>query len=121
MSQSGNDYDVDPHVVPAWLLSVVFAGLIALTLLTVAVATVDLGSANIWVALGVATAKAVLVVLYFMHLRWDHRFFGLVLIASLLFVALFIVITLLDSRAYAPNVEGAVGALRVLTVDSPWL
>ena len=120
------DHAEDPnlahvHIVSPKILLGVWAALPMLTVITVAVTWVDLGKLNIAVALLIATVKALLVALYFMHLRWDHPFFGLVLIASLLFVALFIAITLLDSRAYAPGVEGAVGAFRALTVDCPYL
>lgn len=47
----------------------VFAGLIALTLITVGVSLVDLGTMNTWVALAVASTKAGLVLFYFMDLR----------------------------------------------------
>ena len=56
------------HVVPVWLLAAVFAALMVLTGLTVAVAQVDLGNLNLYLALGIAALKASLVVLFFMHL-----------------------------------------------------
>ena len=51
----------------------VFAALIAFTLITVAVAFVDLGVLNTVVALTIAAVKAILVLLYFMHLRYTSR------------------------------------------------
>lgn len=90
----------EPHAVPVKVLLSVFAGLLLLTVLTVAVTGVDLGAMNIWVALLIAVAKAGLVAMYFMHLRYDSPFHGVVLIAALFFVAVFIGIALLDTQQY---------------------
>jgi len=93
------------HVVPVSVLAGVLAVLLALTFITVAVTWFDLGAWNIWIALGIATIKAGLVALYFMHLRYDKPFNGVVLITSLAFVMLFIGFALLDTREYRPNIE----------------
>jgi cytochrome c oxidase subunit 4 len=91
------------HVVPVWLLAAVFAALITLTVLTVAAAKIDLGNFNLYIALAIATTKALLVVMFFMHLYWDRPFNSMVFIGCLLFVALFIGITLTDAKANAPS------------------
>jgi cytochrome c oxidase subunit IV len=92
------------HVVPPWILLSVFAALLVLTFMTVAVTWVDFGrTANVWIALTIAAIKAALVALYFMHLRWDSPFNGLILCVSLFFVALFIGIVVLDSKEYNVN------------------
>jgi cytochrome c oxidase subunit 4 len=90
------------HAVPRRILLTVYGILVILTGVTWAVSRVDLGQANIWIALGVAVIKASLVALYFMHLRWDSPFNGIVLIAAFFFVALFIGISMLDSHTYHP-------------------
>ena len=96
----------DPgHVVEPKILLGVFGALLVLTVVTVAVRYIDLGQANIWLALLIAVVKAGLVAMYFMHLRWDSPFNGIVLIASLFFVALFIGIAVLDSREYQPALD----------------
>ena len=92
------------HVVPLRLLVGVLLILLVLTVATVAVTWVDLGPFNLIVALVIAVVKASLVALYFMHLRWDRPFNGLVLITSLFLVALFIALALLDSVQYQPDV-----------------
>jgi len=51
----------------------VFAALIVGTILTYAAATVDMGPLNNIVMLTIAGAKATLVVLFFMHVRWSSR------------------------------------------------
>lgn len=92
------------HVVPPWLLLAVFGALLVLTFVTVAVTWVDFGrTANVWIALIIACAKAALVALYFMHLRWDSPFNGVILVASLFFVALFIGWVVLDTKEYNEN------------------
>lgn len=94
-----------PHVVSLWILFGVFAALIALTVLTVAVTYVDLGDANIWIALAVAFVKAVLVGMYFMHLYWDNPFNSIILIVALLFLAVFIGAAMTDSVQYESTKE----------------
>ena len=95
-----------PHVVSLGLLTAIFIALMFLTVITVAVTSFDFGyNANLVVAMAIAFVKATLVALYFMHLRWDNPFNGVVLIASLLFVTLFIGIALLDSGEYKANIE----------------
>jgi cytochrome c oxidase subunit 4 len=91
------------HPVPLWLLLSVFGALMVLTGLTVAATWIDIGSWNIWLALAIAVIKGSLVAMYFMHLRWDSPFNGIVLIASLFFVALFVGTVVLDSREYKVN------------------
>jgi len=93
-----------PHAVPLWMLAAVFAVLIGLTVLTVAVTYVDLGRMNIGVALIIATIKAILVAEIFMHLRWDRPFHRIALISAVCFVALFIGIAMLDSLSYLPDI-----------------
>jgi cytochrome c oxidase subunit 4 len=58
----------------------IFLCLVALTGVTVSIAFVDLGPWNVLVALAVASTKALLVLLYFMGLRWADRLirFGVV-------------------------------------------
>ncbi len=93
------------HVSPLWQLVLVLLALLILTIVTVAVTLVDLGDLNIWIALAIAVVKGALVGLYFMHLRYDSPFNGMILILALLFVGLFIGLTLIDTGQYAPKVR----------------
>ena len=61
------------HVTPLGVYLAIFATLMVLTGVTVVVAYVDLGQANIFIALGIAGFKATLVVLYFMHVAHASR------------------------------------------------
>lgn len=96
---------IHTHVVPLPILLAVWAALLVLTYATVAVTSIDLGPLNLWLAMAIATVKASLVVLYFMHLRYDKPFNAVVLICALLFVMLFVGIALTDSVQYQPQVE----------------
>ena len=91
------------HVVALPTLFAVLGTLLVLTLLTVAATWVDFGRFAVWVALAIAVVKASLVLLFFMHLKYDKPFHGVILIVSLFLVALFISIALTDVRQYAPN------------------
>jgi cytochrome c oxidase subunit 4 len=61
------------HVAPRTLYYLVFLALIVGTVLTVVVAKFDLGPFNNVVMLTIACAKALLVILFFMHVRWSSR------------------------------------------------
>jgi cytochrome c oxidase subunit 4 len=105
MSSSATSHDAPHpigHVTSVRLLLTVYFILIVCTVLTYSVSRIDLGQFNIWAALGIAVFKASLVVLYFMHLRWDSPFNALAIITALVFVSLFIGLALLDSTAYQP-------------------
>jgi len=93
------------HVMPLKVLIGVWAALVVLTVITVAVTYVDLGRFNLWMALLVATVKASLVGLYFMHLRYDSPVYAFILIVALSFVALFIIGTISDTHAYQETME----------------
>ncbi len=93
------------HVVPVPVLLAVFATLIVLTAATVGATWVDLGSWNLAIAMGIATVKAALVALYFMHLRYDHPFHALIFVTGLVFLTLFLSLTLLDTLQYQPTLE----------------
>ncbi|MCP4191942.1 MAG: cytochrome C oxidase subunit IV family protein [Planctomycetaceae bacterium] len=87
------------HVMSIRSLVSVFAGLIFLTLVTLLAAELPLGRWEIWVSLGIASVKAALVAWFFMHLKHDRSFNGIVFLASLLFVALFLALTLMDLQS----------------------
>jgi cytochrome c oxidase subunit 4 len=88
------------HVASMRLLVTVMIALMIGTWLTVSVTHYDFGFLNIWIGLGIATAKAVLVGLYFMHLRWDKPFNAFVFISAFAFLFLFIGFALMDTAHY---------------------
>lgn len=70
------------HVVPVWVYVLVFAALLLLTAATVGAALIDLGPLSVVVAVAIAIAKASLVALYFMHVRYSPRLVPLTLLAG---------------------------------------
>ena len=91
------------HIVDPRILVSVFLSLLVLTVLTVAASMIDLGAFNIWLALGIASLKATLVALFFMHLFWERPIASIVFGTSLLLVSLFIGLCVIDSKEGAPD------------------
>jgi cytochrome c oxidase subunit IV len=84
------------HVVPAGVYLGVFAALLALTAVTTWAAFLDLGPFGNLVALGIATLKATLVVLFFMHVRYGTRLVPLAILAGLFWLVILIALSLTD-------------------------
>ncbi len=98
-------HEDEVHIVPLRVLLAVFVALLALTYVTVTARYIDLGSLNIWIALGIATVKGALVVLYFMHLRYDSPFNAVIFLTALVFMFLFLGITILDTIQFQPDID----------------
>lgn len=107
MSEHKQDEDHGiAHVMPTNVLLTVGGTLLFLTAITVWVTYADLGrTGNLVVAMVIATIKAGLVCAYFMHLRWDKPFNTLVFVSSVVFVGLFITITLMDKAEYERDIQ----------------
>ncbi len=101
-SSSHNPHGVG-HLVPVRILAITAFALLVLTVVTVWIASFEFGDLNIWIALAIAVAKGSLVVMIFMHLKYDRPFHALIFCASLAFVALFISFALTDTKEYAPD------------------
>jgi cytochrome c oxidase subunit 4 len=84
------------HVVPIRIYVAIFATLLVLTGVTTAVAFVDLGAMNSVIMLGIALTKALLVLLYFMHLRYSARLTWLFAGAGLIWIGHIFAFTLAD-------------------------
>lgn len=93
-----------PPIVPRQVYYRVFATLLALTLLTVGVAYLDLGPLNLVLALGIAICKALLVMLFFMHLRYSSHLTWVVAGAGVIWLAHLLIFTLSDyfTRGWLP-------------------
>ncbi len=90
------------HISPASQYWAIWVGLMILTVITVLAyyiplwLNINLGAANVIIAMAIATTKASLVVLYFMGLKYDKRFLAVAFLSSLIFLGLFLGFTLLD-------------------------
>lgn len=74
----------------------VWMSLLGLTVVTVAVSYLRFGVLNIFIAMAIASLKAVLVCLYFMHLKYDKRVNQVVFVSAFLFLMIFAGLTLSD-------------------------
>jgi cytochrome c oxidase subunit IV len=83
-------------IVPKRTYYMVFGALMVLTYLTVQVAFFDLGPLNAVVALTIACVKALLVVLYFMHVRYSTRLTWMVVISGFFWLGILFVLLMSD-------------------------
>ncbi|MFO7566329.1 MAG: cytochrome C oxidase subunit IV family protein [Enhygromyxa sp.] len=91
-----NPHEDHHHVSPLWVFTAVFIALLCLTVLTYLVSFAGLGAASLPVAMFVASIKALLVIGYFMHLKYEDRFYSFVFMVSFLFIGIFFTFTLFD-------------------------
>jgi cytochrome c oxidase subunit 4 len=84
------------HVLPLSIYWGVFFALIVGTVLTVWSATIDLGLWNTPIALAIAAAKGLLVILYFMHVKYSSKLAQLFAFAGFFWLAILLVFTLQD-------------------------
>jgi len=77
---------------------VILGALLVLTCVTVGAAYVNFGSSsiNLIIAVLIATVKATLVALFFMHLRHDPPINAIIFVSSLIFLGLFLLFPLID-------------------------
>ena len=83
------------HVTPPKTYAMVLGALLVFTIITVQASYIDFGEMNLVVAMVIATIKASLVALFFMHLRHD-KFNAVIFVGGLLFLAIFLIWTLFD-------------------------
>ncbi len=88
--------DESPHVLPVKTYVGVFLALLFLTYLTVQVSIIGMGPLALPVAMLIAFIKASLVVNFFMHLRYDNRFYRIIFYSSLFFLGTFFLFTFID-------------------------
>ena len=84
------------HIVSRATYFGIFGALLVLTFATVAVAKINLYEWNVVVALTIAVTKAMLVILYFMHIKYSKRLNQVVVAAGLLWLLLLLGLTLSD-------------------------
>jgi cytochrome c oxidase subunit IV len=96
------------HTLPVTTYVAVFIALLVLTALTTKVAYIDLGQSAIgrhhidWntvAALAIAVTKMLLVVLFFMHVKYSPALTRLVIVAGFFWLAIMVTLTLSDELA----------------------
>lgn len=93
------------HVIPAKVFGIILVALLVLTVLTVTFHTMHLGSLAAPVAFLIATTKAILVMAYFMHLKYDTLINKVIFGTAFFFVALLFVLCAIDIFTRIPVVS----------------
>lgn len=89
------------HVLPLKTYYAIFGSLIVLTGLTVWVATIDMGEMNVIVALTIACIKALLVILFFMHVRYSSKLTWVYVAAGFFWFLILVAFTMADYQSRA--------------------
>jgi cytochrome c oxidase subunit 4 len=84
------------HIIPYRTFLYILALLILLTLTSVAVTRIYLGTLTVVMALLIAAIKSSFVLRIFMHLKFENRIFSIAVIAVVLVLCIVILITFLD-------------------------
>jgi cytochrome c oxidase subunit IV len=96
MSSTGEHSEHPVHVVPVGVYLGVFIALMIGTALTTAVAYVDLGRWNTVAALAIAVAKMLLVVLFFMHVKYNRGLTRIVIVGAFFWLGIMICFSMTD-------------------------
>src|SRR5215470_12280867 len=89
------------HVATIKVLCATGGTLLFLTLVTVLATRIDFGAPiNLGIAMAIAVVKASLVILFFMHLKYDRLFHTVVFVSAFLAASLFVGFTLMDTSQY---------------------
>lgn len=96
-AHAAHDHSSEPALYLRTLVS-----LLILTIITVVAAGFNFGSANVVIALAIATIKASLVALFFMHLAHDKPVNGIIAVGGFIFLGLFLLFTFLDVGTRVP-------------------
>lgn len=91
-----DDHHDEPHLIPYSTYIIIWLALCTLTLVTVAVAMVDMRHMAITVALLVACAKSTLVLLWFMHVKFENRVLWWFIISGVGTYVIFVILTFAD-------------------------
>ena len=95
------------HIVPRQTYFMVFGALLVFTALTVIVANFNFGRMNDVVAITIAVTKMMLVLLFFMHVRYSSRLIWVIVASMFFWLLILLLLTLTDysSRGwFGPNV-----------------
>ncbi len=84
------------HIVPRKIYFSVFAALLVGTAVTVFAATIDFGRANDLIAMSIAVTKMMLVLLFFMHVRYSSRLIWVIVASMFFWLLILLLITLTD-------------------------
>ena len=90
------NHEHEHHLLPARFYFLIWIALVCLTGVTLGVTYLDMGKWAIFTAILVATTKASLVALYFMHLKYEARIIRVILLVTLASFAVFFILVFTD-------------------------
>jgi cytochrome c oxidase subunit 4 len=102
-AQDDGEMQAASHLVSPRTYVTIFLALMVLTAVTVGAAFLDLGPFNTFVAVVIACTKMMLVVLYFMHVRYSSRLTWAVVGAGFFWLGLLLLLTLSDYVTRGPG------------------
>jgi cytochrome c oxidase subunit IV len=107
MSEPGAHGSFKEHIVPISTYVGVFLALMVGTALTTGVAYIDLGRWNTVAALAIAVAKMLLVVLFFMHVKYNAGLTRIIIVGAFFWLGIMICFSLTDelTRAWEYNAQ----------------
>ena len=88
--------NLSPHVIEYRVLLKILLILFALTGVTVGASYLDLGKFNVWLALLIASSKGTLVLLWFMHMKYEGKLLAVSFLGTIFFLAIMISFTFWD-------------------------
>ena len=86
----------EQHHVPYKVYFIVWGALLVLTAVTVGVSYVDMKNVTVLTAMLIAATKSMLVLLYFMHIRFEKPMFSAMILATMLTYGIFVALTFVD-------------------------
>jgi cytochrome c oxidase subunit 4 len=89
------DHD-EHHIMPTYVYVIILAILMCLTIVTVAVSYLDMQKYTVMLALFIATIKVTLVMMYFMHLKYEKKNLIIMIVGVLITYGIFIGLTMAD-------------------------
>ena len=89
-------HHTEDHIIPSSVYMAVFVALLVGTAVTTAVAFIDLGAYNTVVALVIAFTKMLLVILFFMHVKYQKGLTRIAIICAFFWLGIMITFTLSD-------------------------
>ena len=96
MNKTNDNHTSTNHDFPYGAYVMVWAGLVALTAITVTVAGVNLGAFTLIIALMIASGNTLLVVNYFMHVKFDNKVFKIFILVCIVTFIIFLILTFTD-------------------------
>ena len=86
----------EQHHVPYKVYFIVWGALLVLTAVTVGVSYVNMKNVTVLTAMLIAATKSMLVLLYFMHIRFEKPLYSVMILAAMLTYGIFVALTFVD-------------------------